>query len=42
MKTTGWKDISYLENGTESQRRAFDTIKNHKILDSLSPYRKRM
>lgn len=38
MKTSDWKDISYLEKGTESQRRAFDAITKHEILDSLSSY----
>lgn len=38
MKTTNWKNILYLENGTENQKSAFSTLVKHKILDYLIPF----
>ena len=38
MGTKKWKNISYLEKGTEKQKSAFVTLKKHNILDYLSPF----
>lgn len=38
IETTNWKNISYLENGTENQKRVFITLKKHAILDALSRF----
>ena len=33
-----WRNISYLENGSESQRKAFKIITEHNLLERLSKY----
>ena len=38
MDTIKWQNISYLETGTENQKRAFITLKKHRILDYLFAY----
>ena len=36
MRTKNWHDISYLASGTDRQKKAFDTLTRHRILDHLS------
>ncbi|WP_438464496.1 DUF4269 domain-containing protein [Marinomonas sp. PE14-40] len=38
MQINNWKDIAYLENGTQSQHQAFRLLKKHKVLESLSAF----
>lgn len=38
MTHTNWRDISYLERGTETQQRAFAVLNKHNILENLAAF----
>ena len=38
MQINNWKDIAYLENGTQRQHQAFRLLKKHIVLESLSAF----